>query len=216
LGVVDSSSKIIWPDRQMMLFSKDVLSRHPGADVIFDVKCSRHLQKMIQKHNGRPIMWRTGHSFIKAKMKETGALLAGEQSGHIFFKERWYGFDDGLYAAARLLEILANEVQNSAEVFAELPESISTPELTLEMADDNKFEFMDRLVNEGDFAGGKVTEIDGLRIDYSTGWGLVRASNTTPSLVIRFEAETEQDLMNIQAVFRQQLLRFDLDLKLPF
>ena len=216
LGVVDSSSKIIWPDRQMMLFSKDVLSRHPGADIIFDVKCSRHLQKIIKQHNGRPIMWRTGHSFIKAKMKETGALLAGEQSGHIFFKERWYGFDDGLYAAARLLEILANEVQKSAEVFAELPESLSTPELNLDMPDDEKFDFISTLVNEGEFAGGKVTDIDGIRIDYSTGWGLVRASNTTPSLVIRFEAETEQDLINIQAVFRQQLLRFDSSLKLPF
>ena len=161
-------------------------------------------------------MWRTGHSYIKAKMKETGALLAGEQSGHIFFKERWYGFDDALYSAARLLEILANGMLSSAEVFAELPESISTPELNLEMADDVKFDFIDKLVNEGEFAGGKVTDIDGLRIDYSTGWGLVRASNTTPCLVIRFEAETEQDLINIQAVFRQQLLRFNADLKLPF
>jgi len=149
-------------------------------------------------------------------MKETGALLAGEQSGHIFFKERWYGFDDGLYAAARLLEILSNEMTKSAEIFAELPESLTTPELTLDMADDVKFDFIDQLIHEGDFSGGKVTDIDGLRIDYSTGWGLVRASNTTPCLVIRFEAETDQDLANIQAVFRQQLLRFDPDLKLPF
>ena len=216
LGVVDSSSTIIWPDRQMMLFSKDVLSRHPGADIIFDVKCSRHLQKTIKEANGRPIMWRTGHSYIKSKMKETGALLAGEQSGHIFFKERWYGFDDGLYAGARLLEILAHEVGKSAEVFAELPESLSTPELNLPMDDNLKFAFIERLAAEGDFAGGRVTDIDGVRIDYSTGWGLVRASNTTPNLVIRFEAETEQDLINIQAVFRQQMLRFEPDLKLPF
>jgi len=216
LGVVDSQANIIWADRQMMLFSKDVLSRHPGADIIFDVKCSRHLQKTIKQNNGRPIMWRTGHSFIKAKMKETGALLAGEQSGHIFFKERWYGFDDGLYAAARLLEILSNDVDKSADIFAKLPDSITTPELNLEMADDVKFEFIEKLAQEGDFAGGKVTDIDGIRIDYSTGWGLVRASNTTPCLVIRFEAETDQDLKNIQAVFRQQLLRFDSKLKLPF
>ncbi len=216
LGVVDSLANIIWADRQMMLFSKDVLSRHPGADIIFDVKCSRHLQKTIKQNDGRPIMWRTGHSFIKAKMKETGALLAGEQSGHIFFKERWYGFDDGLYAAARLLEILSNNVSKSAEIFAHLPESISTPELNLDMDDDIKFDFIDKLITEGDFAGGKITDIDGVRVDYSTGWGLVRASNTTPCLVIRFEAETKQDLLNIQAVFRQQLLRFDSSLKLPF
>jgi len=216
LGVIDSMANIIWADKQMMLFSKDVLSRHPGADIIFDVKCSRHLQQSIKENNGRPIMWRTGHSYIKAKMKETGALLAGEQSGHIFFKERWYGFDDGLYAGARLLEILSNEVERSAEVFAQLPESISTPELNLDMADDVKFEFINQLAEEGDFAGGKITDIDGIRVDYSTGWGLVRASNTTPCLVIRFEAETDQDLKNIQAVFRQQLLRFDPDLVLPF
>jgi len=216
VGIIDSQSNIIWPDKLMMLFSKDVLSRHPGADIIYDVKCSRHLKNIIKQNNGRPIMWRTGHSYIKAKMKETGALLAGEQSGHIFFKERWYGFDDGLYAAARLLEILSNEMAKSAEVFAELPESISTPELTLDMADNVKFDFIETLISEGDFSGGKVTDIDGLRIDYSTGWGLVRASNTTPCLVLRFEAETDQDLVNIQAVFRQQLLRFDPDLKLPF
>ncbi|PCJ48004.1 MAG: phosphoglucomutase [Gammaproteobacteria bacterium] len=216
IGIVDSHAKIIWPDKLMMLFSKDVLSRHPGADIIFDVKCSRHLKGIIKANNGRPIMWRTGHSYIKAKMKETGALLAGEQSGHIFFKERWYGFDDGLYAGARLLEILSNEMAKSAEIFDELPESISTPELTIEMADDVKFDFIDTLVSEGDFAGGKLTDIDGLRIDYSTGWGLVRASNTTPCLVLRFEAEGEQDLLNIQAVFRQQLLRVNPDLVLPF
>ncbi len=216
LGVVDSLANIIWADKQMMLFSKDVLSRHPGADIIFDVKCSRHLQAVIKENNGRPIMWRTGHSFIKAKMKETGALLAGEQSGHIFFKERWYGFDDGLYAGARLLEILSNEVERSSDVFAQLPESINTPELNLDMEDDIKFDFIEKLADEGDFAGGKITDIDGIRVDYSTGWGLVRASNTTPCLVIRFEAETDQDLQNIQAVFRQQLLRLDPDLKLPF
>jgi phosphomannomutase/phosphoglucomutase len=216
IGIIDSHAKIVWPDKLMMLFSKDVLSRHPGADIIFDVKCSRHLKGIIKANNGRPIMWKTGHSYIKAKMKETGALLAGEQSGHIFFKERWYGFDDALYAGARLLEILANEMAKSAEIFDELPESISTPELNLDMADDAKFDFMDNLVNESDFAGGKVTDIDGLRIDYSTGWGLVRASNTTPCLVMRFEAETDQDLLNIQAVFRQQLLRIDPDLVLPF
>jgi len=199
-----------------MLFAKDVLSRHPGADIIFDVKCSRHLQKVIKQYNGRPIMWRSCHSYIKAKMKETGALLAGEQSGHIFFKERWYGFDDAIYAGARLLEILANEIEKSHVVFGALPESISTPELTMHMDDKKKFDFVETLAEEGDFAGGRMTDIDGIRVDYSTGWGLVRASNTTPSLVIRFEAETDQDLLNIKAVFKQQMLRFDPDLDLPF
>ena len=216
LGIVDSSGNIIWPDRQMILFSKDVLSRHPGADIIFDVKCTRHLQRAIKNNNGRPIMWRTGHSLMKAKMKETGALLAGEQSGHIFFKERWYGFDDALYSGARMLEILSNEVEKSAHVFGKLPDSVITPELNLDMPDDQKFHFVHTLITEGNFAGGRVTDIDGIRVDYSTGWGLVRASNTTPSLVIRFEAETEQDLINIKAVFRQQMLRFEPDLDLPF
>ena len=149
-------------------------------------------------------------------MKETGALLAGEQSGHIFFKERWYGFDDALYAGARMLEILSNEVESSEHVFGKLPDSIITPELNLDMADDKKFSFVQTLISEGNFAGGRVTDIDGIRVDYSTGWGLVRASNTTPCLVIRFEAETEQDMTNIQAVFKQQMLRFNSDLKLPF
>ncbi|MEL0066653.1 MAG: phosphomannomutase/phosphoglucomutase [Gammaproteobacteria bacterium] len=216
LGIIDSAGNIIYPDRQMILFSKDVLSRHPGSDIIFDVKCTRHLQRAIKNNNGRPVMWRTGHSLIKAKMKETGALLAGEQSGHIFFKERWYGFDDALYAGARMLEILSNEVESSEHVFGKLPDSIITPELNLDMADDKKFSFVQTLVSEGNFAGGRVTDIDGIRVDYSTGWGLVRASNTTPCLVIRFEAETEQDMTNIQAVFKQQMLRFDSDLKLPF
>ena len=154
----------------MILFSKDVLSRHPGSDIIFDVKCTRHLQRAIKNNNGRPVMWRTGHSLIKAKMKETGALLAGEQSGHIFFKERWYGFDDALYAGARMLEILSNEVESSEHVFGKLPDSIITPELNLDMADDKKFSFVQTLVSEGNFAGGRVTDIDGIRVDYSTGW----------------------------------------------
>ncbi len=216
LGVVDSDGKIIWADRQLMLYAMDVLSRHPGTDIIYDVKCSRHLARVISGHGGRPLMWRTGHSLIKAKMRETGALLAGECSGHFFFKERWYGFDDGLYAAARLLEILAADFRKSADVFKALPEAFSTPELNLAMADNKKFGFVDRVAKQGQFGGGEITTIDGIRVDFADGWGLVRASNTTPALVVRFEADTETALKRIQELFRAQLLQVDPSLKLPF
>ncbi len=216
LGVVDSDGKIIWADRQLMLYAMDVLSRHPGTDIIYDVKCSRHLARVVSGHGGRPLMWRTGHSLIKAKMRETGALLAGECSGHFFFKERWYGFDDGLYAAARLLEILAADFRKSADVFKALPEGFSTPELNVEMADNKKFSYIDRVAKQGQFGGGELTTIDGVRVDFADGWGLVRASNTTPSLVIRFEADTETALKRIQELFRAQLTAVDPAIKLPF
>ncbi len=216
LGVVDSSGKIIWPDRQMMLYSMDVLSRHPGTDIIYDVKCSRHLARVITGHGGRPLMWRTGHSLIKAKMRETGALLAGEQSGHIFFKERWFGFDDAIYAGARLLEILAADFRKSADIFKSLPEGVSTPELNIKIGDQRKFAFVDRLAKQGQFAGGQLNTIDGIRVDFADGWGLVRASNTTPSLVLRFEADSETALVRIQELFRGQLLAVDPGVELPF
>jgi phosphomannomutase/phosphoglucomutase len=216
LGVVSSDGSIIWPDRQMMLYAIDVLSRNPGADIIFDVKCSRHLPKVISSHGGRPVMWKTGHSLIKAKMKETGALLAGEQSGHIFFKERWYGFDDALYAAARLLEIIAGDVRSSEEVFGALPNGLVTPELNITISDTRKFEFIKKLQRVGDFPNGKVNQTDGIRVDFDDGWGLVRASNTTPCLVARFEADTQSSLERIQDMFRQQILAIDSSLQVPF
>lgn len=216
LGVVTNTGKIIWPDRLLMLFARDVVSRNPGSDIIYDVKCSRRLANVVNEAGGRPIMWKTGHSLMKAKMRETGALLAGEMSGHIFFKERWYGFDDGLYSAARLLEILGIEDRDSQDVFAEFPEDISTPELNVAVTDDNKFEIVEKLSAQGDFGDGNVTTIDGVRVDYPDGWGLCRASNTTPVLVLRFEAESEEALERIKDVFRTQLRQVVPDIEPGF
>lgn len=216
LGVVDSNGKIIWPDRQMMLFAKDVLAGKPGSEIIYDVKCSRHLADQIVKFGGRPLMWKTGHSFMKAKLKETGAKLAGEMSGHIFFNDRWFGFDDALYSAGRLLQILSEDIRDSAEVFADFPDSINTPELNVELAEGENIAFIEGMFANAKFASGKVTNIDGMRIDFSDGWGLVRASNTTPSLVIRFEADTQDALENIQDQFRQLMLKVKPGIKLPF
>ncbi len=216
LGVVTAEGRIIWPDRQMMLYAQDVLARNPGATIIYDVKCTRNLGQVIAQHGGKPLMWKTGHSLIKAKMKETGALLAGEMSGHVFFKERWYGFDDGLYTAARLLEILARDARAPSQVFAELPETVNTPELKLEMAEGEHFDLMQRLQSSADFPGAKLTTIDGVRADFPDGWGLARPSNTTPTVIIRFEADNTAALTRIQNLFRAALLKLEPDLKLPF
>ncbi len=217
LGVVDGNGKIIWADRQMMLYARDILQRNAGAKIVYDIKCTRHLGEDIRCHGGEPIIWKTGHSFMKAKLKTSGALLAGEMSGHIFFKERWYGFDDALYTAARLLEILAQSGQTPACVFAALPEAVSTPELHIDMKIEGKnFEFMQRLIKQAHFAEGNITDIDGLRVDFANGWGLVRPSNTTPCLVLRFEADDEPALAAIKARFKQQLLAVDARLTLDF
>ncbi len=216
VGVVDSEGNIIWPDTQMMLYSMDLLSRNPGSDIIFDVKCSRHLSATIRGHGGRPVMWKTGHSLIKAKMKETGALLAGERSGHIFFKERWFGFDDGLYAGARMLEILASDFRKSVDVFKVFPKTLDTPELNVDIDDDEKFEYINKLIKTGRFGDGKINTIDGIRVDYPKGWGLVRASNTSPKLVIRFEADNEEAFVKIKEIFRKQMSKVDPSISLPF
>jgi len=216
LGVISSGGKIIWPDRVLMLLAMDVLSRHPGAEIIYDVKCSRHLDRIIREHGGKPLMWKTGHSLIKAKMRETGALLAGEMSGHTFFKERWFGFDDGLYTAARLLEVLSNDPRATHKVFAALPDSVNTPELNVRMAEGEQHVFMRRLLAQSHFDKARVSIIDGLRADFEDGWGLVRASNTTPSLVLRFEADDDAALRRIQEQFRSLLLDLEPSLKLPF
>lgn len=216
LGVVTDKGKLIWPDRQMILFACDVIARHPGATIIYDVKCTSHLGNIIQAKGGQPLMWKTGHSLVKGKMRETGALLAGEMSGHIFFKERWYGFDDGLYAGARLLEILANDSRSCNEIFNELPDSINTPELKIDIADERKFSFIEAFVQQAQFPEAKLNIIDGLRVDFAYGWGLLRASNTTPCLIMRFEADSGQALQQIQAQFREQLLAVDPQLSLPF
>lgn len=216
IGVVTESGKIIWPDRLLMLFARDVVSRNPGADIIYDVKCSRRLATVINEFGGRPVMWKTGHSWIKAKMKTMGALLAGEMSGHIFFKERWYGFDDGIYAAARLLEILGKEDRGADATFADFPEDFSTPEINLQVTDENKFSIIESLARDANFGDANITDIDGLRVDYPDGWGLVRASNTTPMLVLRFESETEEGLARIKTVFREQMARIQPDLEITF
>ena len=217
LGVVTNTGKIIWPDRLLMLFAKDVVSRNPGADIIYDVKCSRRLNSLISSYGGRPVMWKTGHSLMKAKMKETGALLAGEMSGHVFFKERWFGFDDGLYSAARLLEILGIEDKSSNEVFAEFPEDVSTPEINIQVSDESKFEIIEKLCARKDqFTGGNVSTIDGIRVDYPNGWGLCRASNTMPVLVLRFEADDEAALSEIKNKFVAQLKQIEPNLDCDF
>ncbi|WP_163831218.1 phosphomannomutase/phosphoglucomutase [Spartinivicinus ruber] len=216
VGVVTETGKVIYPDRLMMLFAKDVVSRNPGADVIFDVKCTRKLTSLISGYGGRPIMWKTGHSLIKAKMKETGALLAGEMSGHIFFKERWYGFDDGIYSAARLLEIISTDNRSVDAIFSAFPEGVSTPEINIEVTDESKFEIVKKLAEEGNFGKGTITDIDGVRVDFQSGWGLVRASNTTPMLVLRFEADTNELLKKIQSLFKKQLLAVAPEISIPF
>ncbi len=216
VGILDNRKKIIWPDRQMMLYAEDVLSRNPGAQIIYDIKSSNHLDSEIKRLGGDALMWKTGHSFIKAKMKETGALLAGEMSGHIFFKERWYGFDDGLYSAARMLEILSKKDQPADVVFAALPDSCNTPEIQVMFTEGEHYKFMDKLKSMADFGNANISTIDGMRVNYDFGWGLIRPSNTTPCLVLRFEAETEEGLKKVQDKFRQQILNVDANLELEF
>ncbi len=218
LGVVDNEGKIIWPDRQLILFAKEVLSFHSSATIIFDVKCTRHVANMVTEFGGQPLMWKTGHSLIKAKMQETGALLAGEMSGHLFFKDRWFGFDDGLYAGARLLEIISKESFNktAAEVFATLPDSVSTPELHINVTEQGKFESVEKLISLAQFEDAKVSTIDGLRVDFKDGFGLVRPSNTGPNLILRFEGDNSAVLLRIQAEFRNLLHSVEPQWKLPF
>ena len=216
LGVVTKDGEIIYPDRQLMLFAADVLSRVPGGQIIYDVKCTRLLAPWIRQHGGEPLMWNTGHALVKAKLKETGAPLAGEMSGHTFFKERWYGFDDGLYTGARLLEILSRSADANAPLKS-LPNSPSTPELNIKMAEGEPFALIDTLKAEGKFDGAteKIT-IDGVRVEYPDGFGLARPSNTTPVVVLRFEADNEAALARIQTAFRQALNAAWPGIQLPF
>jgi len=216
LGVVTKSGQIIWPDRQLILYARDVLSRQPGASILFDVKCSRHVANAITEAGGTPVMCQTGHSMIKAKLRETGAPLAGEMSGHVFFRERWFGFDDGLYTGVRLLEILSRFDDPSA-VLEALPQDISTPELKLHMREGEPHALIRRLQQEGRFdTARQLHTIDGVRAEYADGFGLARASNTTPVVVLRFEAQTQQGLARIQQEFRQSLLALAPHARLPF
>jgi phosphomannomutase/phosphoglucomutase len=218
LGVVDSHGNVIWPDRQMILFSRALLAERPGARIIYDVKCSSHLAEAIAAAGGEGEMWKTGHSFIKGRMREVDAQLGGEMSGHIFFRDRWPGFDDGLYAGARLLELLAADPRPSDQVFADLPDSVNTPELQVAFDEEGAhFDFMRRFAEDARFDDARsVLRIDGLRVDYPDGWGLARPSNTTPVVVTRFEADTQEALERIQDAFREQMLAIKPDLELPF
>ena len=216
LGVVTKTGQIIWPDRQLMLYAQDVLAHRPGGQIIYDVKCTRNLAPWVRKHGGVPLMWRTGHSLIKAKLKETGAPLAGEMSGHVFFNDRWYGFDDGLYTGARLLEILSRSANPSA-VLEALPDAIATPELHIHTAEGDNFKLVEALQRNAKFEGAdEVITIDGVRVEYPDGFGLARASNTTPVVVTRFEADSEAAIARIKAAFKAAITAVAPGVDVPF
>lgn len=216
LGVVTKDGQIIYPDRQLMLFAEDVLTRHPGAQILYDVKCTRHISAWVKARGGVPLMWKTGHSLVKAKLRETGSPLGGEMSGHIFFKDRWYGFDDGMYAGARLMEILSKVADMTATLNA-LPQSASTPELQLQLNEGENFAIIAQMQANANFPGAdEVITIDGLRVEYPDGFGLARSSNTTPVIVMRFEAETPAALARIQDAIKQAVLAVKPDAQLPY
>lgn len=219
-GVLDNLGNVLEPDRQLILFAKDILADYPGAEVVFDVKCSALVSQEVTRYGGKAMMWKTGHSLMKAKMKETGALLGGEMSGHLFFQDRWYGFDDAIYTAARLLELVANQSKTTAELFADIPKWHSTPEIHVPIAEGEGTALVARLrqsfVNQPDLKVKELVTLDGVRVEYEQGWGLVRASNTTPTLTIRFEATSQTALLEIQAAFKQRLLKLEPALILPF
>jgi phosphomannomutase/phosphoglucomutase len=204
IGVVDREGNIIWGDQLMIIFSRDMLSRHAGAKIIGEVKCSKVLYDDIEKHGGKGIMWKAGHSLIKSKMKEEGALLGGEMSGHIFFAERYFGFDDAIYAGARLLEILSRNEKTLKELLADVPKMANTPEIRIDCPDDRKFDIVAELAEEfkKDY---DVIDVDGARVLFEAGWGLIRSSNTQPVLVLRFEATDEKRLEEIRQIFMEKL-----------
>ena len=216
LGVITNQGELIWPDRLMMMYAREVLTRNPGATIVYDVKCSSHLANVITQAGGVAQMCPTGHSIVKRVMKDEHAVLAGEMSGHLFFKDRWYGFDDALYSACRLLEILSASSETVSEQFATIPNSINTPEIKIPIVDEEKFTFMQRFIEQAAFADAQRITIDGLRVEFPYGWGLIRASNTTPCLVARFEAHDVASLNEIQALFKVQLQEVDENLVVPF
>lgn len=216
LGIVTNQGEVIWPDRQLILFAQSILAKQPNAKIIYDVKCTHYLDKIIRALGGDPVMWKTGHSLIKKKLLETQAAMAGEMSGHIFFNDRWYGFDDAMYAGARLLEILAESEVDSSTLFSQIPDSVNTPELKIYVSDKEKFALMQDIVAQAKFSDAEINTIDGLRVNFADGWGLIRPSNTTPCLVLRFEAETESSLARVQQLFRDLILSVKSDLVLSF
>lgn len=216
LGVITNQGELIWPDRLMMLYAQEVLGRNKGATVVYDVKCSANLAKVIEASGGVAKMCPTGHSIVKGVMKTEQAVLAGEMSGHLFFKDRWYGFDDALYSGCRLLEILSRDPRAVSQQFLDVPNSVNTPEIKINIDDDRKFDFMRRFAEKAQFPHAKIVRIDGLRIEFPNGWGLIRASNTTPCLVARFEGENEAAIQAIQATIKIELLKIDSQLDIPF
>lgn len=216
LGVITNSGELIWPDRLMMLYAKHLLQTNKGATIVYDVKCSYNLKKVIEENGGISSMCPTGHSIVKAKMKEQQAILAGEMSGHIFFKDRWFGFDDALYSACRLLEIISQEDETVSQQFAKIPNSKNTPEIKIPMEDKDKFSFVSSFVNNSSFPDGEKILIDGIRVEFECGWGLLRASNTSPCLVARFEAQDDFTLADIKAQFKKQLHAINANLNLEF
>ncbi|WP_131783477.1 phosphomannomutase/phosphoglucomutase [Legionella gresilensis] len=216
LGVVTNTGKVIWPDRLMMLYARHLLKNKPGATIVYDVKCSSHLAAVIEAAGGRAQMCPTGHSIVKDVMKRTEAALAGEMSGHLFFKDGWYGFDDALYSACRLLEIISESLLSVDDQFLMIPDSVNTPEIKIIIDENDKFNFMQRFSELAEFNMAKIIKIDGIRVEFEHGWGLIRASNTTPCLVARFEAQDKPSLDSIQQLFKQELLRIGKDLAIPF
>jgi phosphomannomutase/phosphomannomutase/phosphoglucomutase len=216
LGLVTNQGEVIWPDRLMIVYAQELLHRIPGATIVFDVKCSKHLAESVKAAGGIAKMCPTGHSIVKGLMKKEGAALAGEMSGHLFFKDRWYGFDDALYSACRLLEIVSASPLSVSDQFALIPDSINTPEIKIAVPEAEKFGIIARFIKEARFPDAEISTIDGLRVEFSTGWGLLRASNTTPCLIARFEADTETDLQWIQDQFKSQLQTLNQHLCIAF
>ena len=213
--VVTSDGKILWPDQLLMLYSRSILKKSPKGKIVYDIKCSKHVEKEITKYGGVPILSRTGHSFIKKAIIEENALLGGEMSGHIFFADRWGGFDDGIYASIRFLEMISDN-DDKLDILTTLPISITTPEINIPFNGNNHFTFMDLFAKLSKFNDASIIDIDGLKIIYPDCWGLVRCSNTTSNLVLRFEADSKEAMVNIQSRFREEMLKIDNKLKLPF
>ena len=216
VGIVDSSGKIIYPDIQMILYAGQVLEKNKNATIIFDVKCSNVLKNFIEENSGIAYMSKTGHSFIKKNLFEKNALLAGEMSGHIFFKDRWFGFDDAIYAGSRMLEILSEKKKSSSDIFSELPQNLSTPEINISVSDENKFSIVSKLIDILGKENGEISSLDGIRIDKDSCWGLIRASNTSPNLVLRFEGNSPKDLDDIKNVFKNAISKVDNTIKTNF
>ena len=212
--LMKKNGEIVWPDQLMMIFSQTILKNNPNRSIVYDVKCSQHLENIIRENKGKPIISRTGHSYIKKTIKDHDAILGGEMSGHIFFNDSWFGFDDGMYAMVRLMEIFS-KLENIDDVFKNLPKSITTPEISIKY-DDNHFTFMEKFVKLSMFSEAKKSEIDGLKLIYDDGWGLIRCSNTSPCLVLRFEANSKKSLLRIQSIFKDAMLEIDNKIQIPF